>query len=217
MAISLVIMAAGIGSRFGGGIKQLEPVGPHGELLMEYSVHDAIEAGFARIVFVLRKDIEKDFHEIVGERVARACAAHRVEVSYAFQALEDLPQGFSAPAGRIKTWGTCQAVLACRDVLDGPFAVLNADDYYGKTALRLAHDFLWEQSPSSPEERCCLVGFRLGNTLSDNGTVTRGHGVRPRAGDAGCLVRHDLPGGPSRRSGGVPEDARDGNLRGESF
>lgn len=174
MAISLVIMAAGIGSRFGGGIKQLEPVGPHGELLMEYSVHDAIEAGFARIVFVLRKDIEKDFHEIVGERVARACAAHRVEVSYAFQALEDLPEGFAVPTGRTKPWGTCQAVLACRDVLDGPFAVLNADDYYGKTALRLAHDFLQEQSPSSPEERCCLVGFRLGNTLSDNGTVTRG-------------------------------------------
>lgn len=174
MAISFVIMAAGIGSRFGGGIKQLEPVGPHEELLMEYSVHDAIEAGFERVIFVLRKDIEKDFHEIVGERLANACAARGVEVRYAFQSLEDLPGNFSLPTGRTKPWGTCQAVLACKEIIDGPFAVVNADDYYGKTALRLACGFLQESSKTDVGERCCLVGFRLGNTLSDNGTVTRG-------------------------------------------
>ena len=172
MALSLVVLAAGIGSRFGGGVKQLEPVGPHGELLMEYAVHDAIEAGFTRVVFVLRRDIERDFHEILGERLARACAAHGVEVRYVFQALDDLPPGFALPAGRTKPWGTCQAVLAAAPALDGPFAVLNADDYYGKTALCLVASYL--SADANDPRRCCLAGYRLGNTLSDNGTVTRG-------------------------------------------
>ena len=172
MALSLVVLAAGIGSRFGGGVKQLEPVGPHGELLMEYAVHDAIEAGFTRVVFVLRRDIERDFHEILGERLARACAAHGVEVRYVFQALDDLPAGFLLPEGRTKPWGTCQAVLAAAPALDGPFAVLNADDYYGKTALRLVASYL--SADENDPRRCCLAGYRLGNTLSDNGTVTRG-------------------------------------------
>ena len=129
--ISLVIMAAGIGSRFGGGIKQLTGFGPCGEIIMDYSVHDALEAGFDQIIFVIRKDLEKDFKEIIGNRISRF-----TPVRYAFQELTDLPEGFTLPEGRKKPWGTGQAILACRGLTDGPFAVINADDYYGKDAFR---------------------------------------------------------------------------------
>ena len=111
---ALVIMAAGIGSRFGGGIKQLEPVGPNGEIIMDYSIHDALEAGFTRIIFIIRKDIEADFREVIGDRIEAVCKARGVRVDYAFQDLSDLPEGFSLPEGRSKPWGTGQAVLACR-------------------------------------------------------------------------------------------------------
>ena len=121
---SLVIMAAGIGSRFGGGIKQLEPVGPNGEIIMDYSIHDALEAGFDKIVFIIRKDLEKDFKEIIGKRIEKI--AH---VEYAFQELEDLPEGFSVPEGRKKPWGTGQAILAAKSVIHEPFLVINADDF----------------------------------------------------------------------------------------
>ena len=164
-------MAAGIGSRFGGGIKQLEPVGPGGEISMDYSVHDAIAAGFNKIVFVIRRDIERDFRAVIGERIEKICARCGVEVAYGFQELGDLPGGRAVPEGRTKPWGTGQAVLAARDVIDEPFAVINADDYYGREAFKKLHDFLCV--PRGGAE-FCMAGFILKNTLSDNGAVTRG-------------------------------------------
>ena len=171
MKTALIIMAAGIGSRFGGGIKQLEPVGPNGEIIMDYSVHDAIEAGFNQIVFIIRKDIEADFREVIGNRIEAVCAGCGVCVSYAFQSLEDVPAGVSVPEGRTKPWGTGQAVLCAKDQVDCPFAVINADDYYGKEAFVKLHDFLCKaHEPGS----YCMAGFILKNTLSENGGVTRG-------------------------------------------
>lgn len=171
MKTALVIMAAGIGSRFGGGIKQLEPVGPAGEIIMDYSVHDAIEAGFDKIVFIIRRDIEADFREIIGERIEAVCAARGVEVAYALQSLEDIPAGNVVPEGRTKPWGTGQAVLTVKDIVKEPFAVINADDYYGKEAFVKLHKFL--QQPGEPNAYC-MAGFILKNTLSENGGVTRG-------------------------------------------
>lgn len=170
---ALAIMAAGIGARYGGGIKQLETVGPNGELIIDYSIHDAVAAGFDKIVFIIRRDIESDFREAIGERVEKACAARGVEVAYAFQSLDDIPSGVSFTAGRTKPWGTGQAVLACKDLIQEPFAVINADDYYGKEAYRAVHDFL---SCCGPDRPCdfCMAGFVLENTLSENGGVTRG-------------------------------------------
>lgn len=168
---ALVIMAAGIGSRYGGGIKQLEPVGANGEIIMDYSIHDAIAAGFRKIIFVIRHDIEQDFREVIGNRIEQQTGHLGVRFHYAFQELEDLPAGYSLPKGRSKPWGTGQAVLCCREILDGPFAVINADDYYGKQAFRSLYDFL-EQNEDC--HRFCMAGFVLKNTLSDNGAVTRG-------------------------------------------
>ena len=137
---TLVVMAAGIGSRFGGGIKQLEPVGPNGEIIMDYSIHDAMEAGFNKVVFIIRRDLEKDFKEIIGNRIEKL-----VEVEYAFQELDNLPEGFTKPEGRTKPWGTGQAVLSCKGIVKEPFAVINADDYYGKEAFVRVHDYLVEE------------------------------------------------------------------------
>ena len=134
---TLVVMAAGIGSRFGGGIKQLEPVGPSGEIIMDYSVYDAMEAGFNKVVFIIRKDLEKDFREVIGNRMEKV-----VETAYAFQELDDLPEGFTKPEGRTKPWGTGQAILCCKDLVQEPFVVINADDYYGKEAFVKVHDYL---------------------------------------------------------------------------
>lgn len=161
-------MAAGIGSRFGGGIKQLEPVGMHGEIIMDYSIHDAIEAGFNKIIFIIRKDIEKAFREVIGERIEAICKQLNVEIDYAFQAIDDLPKGVKLPKDRTKPWGTGQAVLACKGLIKEPFAVINADDYYGKEGFRVVHEYLVNGGQS------CMVGFVLKNTLSDNGGVTRG-------------------------------------------
>ena len=173
MKTTLVIMAAGIGSRYGGGIKQLAAVGPNGEIIMDYSIHDAIEAGFDKIVFIIRHDIEQAFREAIGDRIEGICAGLGVELGYAFQELDALPEGVTLPEGRTKPWGTGQAVLACKDQLDGPFAVINADDYYGKQAFVLLHDFLQGYTPEKPGA-LCMAGFVLKNTLSDNGAVTRG-------------------------------------------
>ncbi len=171
MKTALVIMAAGIGSRFGGGIKQLEPVGPTGEIIMDYSIYDAMEAGFNRIVFIIRKDIEADFREVIGDRIEKICAKRGVSVGYAFQSMQAVPEGVAVPEGRTKPWGTGQAVLAARDQVDCPFAVINADDYYGKEAFVKLHDFLCaEHEPNT----YCMAGFILKNTLSENGGVTRG-------------------------------------------
>ena len=167
---SLVIMAAGIGSRFGGGIKQLEPVGPNGEIIMDYSIYDALEAGFDKIVFIIRKDIEKDFREIIGNRIEKIA-----NVEYAFQALDALPEGFSVPDDRTKPWGTGQAILAAKDVIHEPFLVINADDYYGKEGFKKLHDYMVEEMDDDGDMmKMCMAGFILANTLSENGGVTRG-------------------------------------------
>lgn len=171
MRTTLLIMAAGIGSRFGGGIKQLEPVGMHDEIIMDYSIHDAIEAGFQKIVFVIRKDIEQDFRERIGSRLEPVCNRLGVELAYAFQDLHAIPDGASVPEGRTKPWGTGQAVLAAKHLLHEPFIVINADDYYGKEAFRKLHD--WLLLPHE-ETAIAMAGFILKNTLSEHGGVTRG-------------------------------------------
>ena len=167
---TLMIMAAGIGSRFGGGIKQLAPVGPCGEIIMDYSVYDAAEAGFDDVIFIIRHDLEQDFKEIIGNRIGQV-----LPVRYAFQELEDLPGGYQAPKGRTKPWGTGQAVLAAKGLADNPFVVINADDYYGKEAFVRLHDYLTAERNTAPGVYdICMAGFILKNTLSENGGVTRG-------------------------------------------
>ena len=166
---TLLIMAAGIGSRYGGGIKQLATVDSSDHIIMDYSIHDAIAAGFNRIVFIIRRDIEKDFREIIGNRIEPVCAVRGVEVAYCFQSLTEIPG--QLPEGRTKPWGTGQAVLAAKDLIDSPFAVINADDYYGKTVYRQIHDFL---CADNADNAFCMAGFILKNTLSENGGVTRG-------------------------------------------
>lgn len=167
---TLVIMAAGIGSRFGGGIKQLEPVGPGGEIIMDYSIYDALQAGFNKVVFIIRKDLEKDFKEVIGNRIEKI-----VKAEYAFQELDDLPMGFKRPEERKKPWGTGQAVLSIKGLVNEPFLVINADDYYGKEGIRKIHDYLVnEMDESSQVYDLCMSGFLLANTLSENGGVTRG-------------------------------------------
>ena len=164
---TLVIMAAGIGSRFGQGIKQLTAVGPSGEIIVDYSVYDALAAGFNKIIFVIRRDIRRDFGEVIGRRMRKIC-----DVEYAYQELEDIPSDFDVPLGRVKPWGTGQAVLACRDLIHEPFAVINADDYYGKEAFKKVHDFLIEHVQD--RGKYCMPGFVLKNTLSEQGGVSRG-------------------------------------------
>ncbi|MBQ1310217.1 MAG: nucleotidyltransferase [Blautia sp.] len=166
---SLVIMAAGIGSRYGKGIKQLAAVGPKNQIIMDYSIKDALDAGFNKIVFIIRKDIEEEFHRVIGGRIGKYA-----EVAYAFQEMSDLPEGFSVPEGRVKPWGTGQAVLCARNIVHEPFAVINADDYYGKEAYRKVHDYLVQEREEDGVQHICMAGFILGNTLSENGGVTRG-------------------------------------------
>lgn len=167
--VTLVVMAAGIGSRFGGGIKQLEPVGPSGEIIMDYSIYDALEAGFNKVVFVIRKDLEKDFDEIIGQRMKK-----KVHVEYAFQELNNIPTAYQETfKDRTKPWGTGQAILACQNLVHEPFLVINADDYYGKEAYVEAYNYLTKKHDQT-RLPACMVGFVLKNTLSDNGGVTRG-------------------------------------------
>lgn len=169
---TLVIMAAGIGSRFGGGIKQLEPVGPNGEIIMDYSIYDALEAGFDKVVFVIRRDLEADFREVIGNRIER-----KVEVAYVFQEIDDISEEYKMKfKGRKKPWGTGQAILCCKDLVREPFLVINADDYYGKEAYREAYSYLKEINKNKVIDKLpvCMVGFKLKNTLSENGGVTRG-------------------------------------------
>lgn len=163
MQPTLLVMAAGMGSRYG-GLKQIDPVGPSGETLMDYSIYDAMRAGFGKLVFVIRKDIEQAFREKVGARFER-----RIAVKYVFQELEDLPAGFSVPDGRTKPWGTTQAVLAAENAIGEPFAVINADDFYGAESYRVLGGHL-----QSGSEDYAMVGFVLRNTLSDFGSVARG-------------------------------------------
>ena len=167
---ALVIMAAGIGSRYGNGIKQLAKVGPKGEIIIDYSIYDALEAGFDKVVFIIRRDIEKEFKEVIGKRIEK-----KVEVAYAYQELDDVPEGFEDKVReRKKPWGTGQAVLCCKELIKEPFLVINADDYYGKEAYRKAYDYLTQEKERDDRMDICMVGFVLKNTLSENGTVTRG-------------------------------------------
>ena len=166
MKTTLLIMAAGLGSRFGTGIKQLEPVDASNHIIMDYSIHDAIEAGFNHVVFIIRKDIEKEFKKIIGNRITSICNGLNVTVDYAYQDLNDIP--VALPEGRTKPWGTGQAVLAAKNIINTPFIVINADDYYGKEGFKAVHEYLVNGGKS------CMAGFVLKNTLSDNGGVTRG-------------------------------------------
>ena len=169
MNTTLIIMAAGIGSRFGTGIKQLAKMAPNGEIIMDFSIYDAKAAGFTKVVFVIRKAIEAEFKEVIGNRLSKV-----MPVEYVYQELEDLPEGYHVPEGRVKPWGTGQAILACKDVVKEPFVIINADDYYGKEAYVKVHDYLVQEQQKDGKLHICMAGFRLGNTLSDNGSVTRG-------------------------------------------
>lgn len=200
---TLVIMAAGIGSRFGGGIKQLEPVGPNGEIIMDYSIYDAMEAGFDKVIFVIRKDLEEVFKEVIGNRIET-----KVPVEYAFQEMDDLPKGFAVPEGRTKPWGTGQAILACKDLIHEPFAVINADDYYGKDSFKTLHDYLVEENHFEGQYNISMVGFILKNTLSDNGAVTRGI---CRADEEGNLIAVDETSGIVKTASGAACE-KDGSL-----
>ena len=161
--ITLVVMAAGMGSRFG-GLKQIEPIGPKGEAILDFSVYDAVKAGFTKVVFVIKHAIEKDFKEFVGNRIEK-----KVKVEYVFQEIDKLPEGYNCPEGREKPWGTAHAILCCKDVVKEPFAVVNADDFYGRSAFVKMAEFL-----KSDSDDYAMVGFRLVNTLTENGYVSRG-------------------------------------------
>lgn len=170
MKTTLVILAAGIGSRYGAGIKQLAKMGPNGEIIMDYSIYDAKKAGFDKVVFIIRKDIEKEFKEVIGDRIAE-----QMEVFYVYQEISDVPCEYQMLAQkRQKPWGTGHAVLCCKDVVKEPFVVINADDYYGREAFVKLHDFLVSEERTSAELSMAMAGFFLDNTLSANGTVTRG-------------------------------------------
>ena len=184
---NLVILAAGIGSRFKGGIKHLQSVGPAGECIMEYSVFDALEAGFNRIVFIIRRNIADQFEELIGSRVRRICAKYGAEVECVFQNIDDLPAGFVRPEERTKPWGTGHALLSCRGVLHGGFVLINADDYYGKDAYRRMSAFL-DSLGENARGRYAMAGFPLENTLSEFGGVTRGLCVTDGAGDLTSIV-----------------------------
>ncbi len=164
----LVVMAAGMGSRYG-GLKQIDPVGRHGEVIVDYSIYDALRAGFEQVVFVIKKEIEEDFYEVIGRRMEK-----RADVSYAFQRLDDLPAGYAVPEGRVKPWGTAQAIYSIRGLVDAPFAVINADDYYGPHAFQLIYDHLCRLPEEGDILPFCMVGYRLKNTLTEYGHVARG-------------------------------------------
>lgn len=166
---TLVILAAGLSSRYG-SLKQIDPVGPCGEFIIDYSVYDALRAGFKRVVFLIAPDMRRDFEEAIGRRVSGS-----VETVYAYQSLDSrLPEGFAVPEGRVRPWGTSHALLCCREVLDGPFAMINADDFYGAGAYRLMYDFLRGVDTAARPMRFAMVGYRLGNTVTDSGRVCRG-------------------------------------------
>ena len=177
-------MAAGIGSRFGGGIKQLAPVGPSGEIIMDYSIHDALEAGFDDVLFIIRRDLEADFRAIIGDRIEKICPC-----AYAFQEVDNLPGGFKNPEGRTKPWGTGHAVLSCLGILKNPAVVINADDYYGKESFKKLHDYIVNEMDTEGDVLDMVMpGFVLENTLSENGAVTRGI---CKTNDEGFLTRID--------------------------
>ena len=164
----LAVMAAGMGSRYG-GLKQIDPVGSHNQMIIDYSIYDARRAGFETVVFVIKHEIEDTFKAAIGDRLSRV-----MNVKYAYQELSDLPAGYAIPDGRVKPWGTCHAILAARNIVDGPFAVVNADDYYGPEGFREIYQYL-ESHPDQPDcYEFAMVGYRLGNTVTEHGHVARG-------------------------------------------
>lgn len=163
----LVIMAAGMGSRYG-GLKQIDPIDDEGHIMMEFSIYDAIKAGFEKVVFIIKHEIEEDFKAAIGDKMAE-----HIEVEYVYQELDKIPAGYTVPEGRVKPWGTGHAVLCCKDVIDGPFVVLNADDYYGSTAFKLIYDYL-TSTQDDDKYRYTMVGYELDKTLTENGHVARG-------------------------------------------
>lgn len=165
---TLIVMAAGMGSRYG-GLKQIDPVGPNGEVILDYSVYDAAKAGFDKVIFVIKHEIEEDFKKIMDGKYDGI-----IDVEYAFQDINNLPEGFTVPEGRVKPWGTGHAVLSCKGMIDGPFAVINADDYYGRETFSLIYSELTEEKASDGKYNFCMVGFKIENTLTENGTVARG-------------------------------------------
>jgi hypothetical protein len=167
-SLTLLVMAAGIGSRYG-GLKQIDPVGPSGEVVLDYSVYDALRAGFDRVVFIIRKEIEAEFRDKIGRRVERA-----VDTAYVLQSLDQVPPGFGVPEGRTKPWGTAQAILASKGAVTTSFLAVNADDYYGRTAFAAMAGYLGGRPPCGGRPEFAMVGYRLENTLSEHGTVARG-------------------------------------------
>lgn len=163
----LIVMAAGMGSRYG-GLKQMDPVGSAGELIIDFSLYDAVMAGFKKVIFIIKKEMEEDFRALIDNRSGRF-----IEVDYAFQDINDLPAGYTVPEGRVKPWGTSHAVLTCKNMVDGPFAVINADDYYGSGAFHSMYEFL-EHAEDGAQYGYSMIGYLLENTLTENGHVARG-------------------------------------------
>ena len=157
---SLVILAAGMGSRYG-GLKQIDPIDKHGNKIIDFSIYDAIRAGFKKVIFIIKRENEQDFRSCIGDTVSKY-----IDVEYVFQDLNNVPQGFVIPEGRVKPWGTAHAILCCKDVIDGPFAVINSDDYYGQSAFQTLYDFLTTHQDDT-KYRYAMVGYELGNTLTD--------------------------------------------------
>ena len=164
----LVIMAAGMGSRYG-GLKQIDPVDDEGDKIIDFSIYDAKRAGFEKVIFIIKKENEADFKAAIGDKVSSA-----IDVEYVYQELDDIPEGLSVPEGRIKPYGTAHAVRACRKIINGPFAVINSDDFYGSKTFKLIYDELLREKPADGRQHYCMVGFLLGNTLTENGSVSRG-------------------------------------------
>ncbi len=202
-APALVVMAAGVGSRYG-GLKQVDPVGPGGEFVMDYAVYDAWSAGVERAVFVIRREMEHDFHQLRGARYAS-----RLRVEYVHQELADLPAGYTVPPGRTKPWGTAHAVYAARHVVDSPFLCINADDFYGREGVAALVEFLRQDPPAEAPETHAMVAFRLRNTLSDHGTVARGVCVITPDGYLASIREHTAI---ARRGGGIHEKVGAGNV-----
>ena len=196
----LVVMAAGMGSRYG-GLKQIDPVDKEGHIIMDFSIYDAVRAGFKKVVFIIKKENEADFKAAIGDRMSKI-----VEVAYVFQDLNNLPEGYSVPEGRVKPWGTGHAILSCLDEVDGPFAVINADDYYGSHAFQMAYDFL-SQNEDGDTYSYMMVGYKLENTLTDNGHVARGVCVTD---EEGHLIKINERTHIEKREGGAAYTEDDG-------
>lgn len=197
----LVIMAAGMGSRYG-GLKQIDPVDDEGHIIMDFSMFDAKRAGFEKVIFIIKKENEADFKEAVGDRMAKY-----MDVSYAFQELSNIPEGYEVPEGRVKPWGTAHAVYSAIDQIDGPFAVINADDYYGSEAFQLIYDYL-STHKDDDKYRYTMVGYELGNTVTDNGHVARGVCSMNEKGE--LIAIHERTR-IEKRDGGIAFTEDDGN------